>query len=116
MGDAETGGKIGDPSGFVQGASVAQIGSQSADEGIAGAGVVDRSCLMGGEVLVPVGSDQGAAALAQGNDDLADPAVNEPLCLIHCRFRSGYQGVQLVEIWNQNIDRIQKVLRQMVAG
>ena len=104
VGDAEAGGQIGNMSGFVQGGSAAQIGGQGADEGIAGAGVVDCSGFVGWEVLVPAGSDQGAAALAQGDDDLAHPAVDEPFRLINHGSWSWYQGVQLVQIRDQDVD------------
>ena len=116
MGDAEARGQIGDVSGFVQGTSAAQIGGQGADEGIAGAGVVDCSGLVGWEVLVIAGSDQCAAALAQGDDDLTHPAVDEPFRPVHHGSWSGYQGVQLVEIRDQDVDRSQQVFRQVVAG
>ena len=104
VGDAEARGQIGDVSGFVQGTPAAQIGGQSADESIAGSGVVDRSGLVGWEVLVIAGSDQGAAALAQGDDDLAHPAVDELLRLVHHGSWPWYQGVQLVEIRDQDVD------------
>ena len=116
VGDAEAGGQIGDMGGFVQGTSVAQIGGQGADESIAGARVVDCSGLVGWEVLVPAGSDQGAAMLAQGDDDLAHSTVDQLFRLVHHGSWSRYQGVQLVEIRDQDVDRSQQVFRQVVAG